>query len=133
MARPRKHDRPKIVKAVCLAISGGKLVKAACREEGITADQIRDWCHADDTLSALYARAREAQAHAIAEDAIDIADSEALTPEAVQRNKLRVDARKWMASKIAPRLYGEKLEVSGDPERPLAVQVWQFGGKTVTF
>ena len=38
--------------------------------------------------------------------------------EAVQRSKLRVDARKWMASKMAPKKYGDKLAVGGADDLP---------------
>ncbi len=31
--------------------------------------------------------------------------------EHIQRSRLRIDARKWMASKLAPKKYGEKLEL----------------------
>ena len=34
------------------------------------------------------------------------------------RNKLRVDARKWIASKLKPRVYGDKLELSGEVGAP---------------
>ena len=47
----------------------------------------------------------------------------ALDPVAVQRNKLRVDARKWVLSKLAPKKYGDKLELSGDKNAPLALVV----------
>lgn len=166
MARPRTHDRPRVIKAVCAAVATGVLVKDACVAHGTTAGQLRAWIAAEPAtspLSALYARAREDQAHAIAEEAIAIADGadedaqarmaamvaaidgaeaedkrrilDSLTHQAVQRDKIRVDARKWMASKIAPRHYGEKLqqEISGPNGGPIPVQSWQFGGKTVTF
>ncbi len=161
MARPRKHDRTAIVRAICKRIAKGAFVKDAAADEGTTADQVRDWVAVDPELSALYARARESQAHAIAEDACSIADGtdrdgqarleamvngvkgaddrdkerllNALAYSAVQRDRIRVDTRKWMASKIAPRHYGDKLEVSGDPERPVVVQLWEFGGRKVSF
>lgn len=138
MARPRKHDREAVVKAVCRAVSGGQLVKYACKDVGITPDMLRDWAAANPEFATLYARAREEQSHAIAEQAIEIAhgsdaDNEArvaqmveavhgaeeadkmkvlnaLLRESVQRDRLRVDTLKWMASKIAPRLYGEKMQ-----------------------
>lgn len=134
--RPRKHDRDKIVSAICEQIATGALVKDACRAQGITRQSLHEWTR-DGVLADLYARARSDQAHAIAEDALSIADEQALTPEAIQRNRLRVDARKWMASKIAPRLYGEKItqEISGPEGGPVQVeqQVWTFGDKTVAF
>ena len=110
MARPRKHDRHKIISAICVAISQGKLVKDAAKANGLTAGQVREWTAEDPALAALYARAREDQAHAIAESALAIADLPAPTSEAVARNRLRVDTRKWLASKIAPRNYGDRVE-----------------------
>lgn len=145
MARPRKHERPALIRKICATIANGQLVKDACAEHGITAGQVREWVAADPELSALYARAREDQAHALAEQALSIATGDDLTAareEAVdeasdamreqgdrlwfqktqelragviQRDKMRVDTLKWLASKIAPRNYGEKVqaEVSG--------------------
>jgi hypothetical protein len=40
----------------------------------------------------------------------------------VQRARLQVDTRKWLLSKLAPKKYGERLELTGDPDRPLAIQ-----------
>lgn len=90
-------------------------------------------------LSEQYARAKEAQADYMAEEITDIADNqarepvliegkpvtvdgklvEAVTSASVNHARLRVEARKWVASKLKPKKYGDKLELSGDPERPL--------------
>ena len=43
-------------------------------------------------------------------------------PEHVQRSRLRVDARKWTASKLKPKKYGDKTILSGDVENPLTYQ-----------
>jgi hypothetical protein len=69
-----------------------------------------------------YARAREVQADVLAEEIIDIADDRAadaivmgeggrvvVDHENVQRARLRVDARKWFCSKVAPKKYGDRL------------------------
>ena len=68
----------------------------------------------------------EAQADYLAEEILEIADdgkndwverqdgSAAVNNEAVQRSRLRVDARKWLMSKLMPKKYGEKLELGGD-------------------
>lgn len=65
----------------------------------------------DQAFCQRYARARESQAHREAEEIREIADE--ATPETVQVARLRVDARKWRASKLAPKVYGDKLEVNG--------------------
>jgi len=56
-----------------------------------------------------YARAREAQAHREAEEIRQIADT--ATPEDVNVARLQIDARKWRAGKLAPKVYGDKLDV----------------------
>ena len=38
--------------------------------------------------------------------------------ESVQRSKLRVDARRWYASKLRPRVYGDKLALGGAADLP---------------
>jgi hypothetical protein len=69
-----------------------------------------------------YARGREAQAEVFADEIVDISDDstqdEIFTDEGkrvcnvefVQRSKLRIDARKWVASKLLPKKYGEKVQ-----------------------
>ena len=59
-----------------------------------------------------YARAREAQAEYWASEIIEISDSvrKGATSEEVQAARLAVDSRKWVASKLLPKRYGDKLE-----------------------
>lgn len=70
-----------------------------------------------------YTRAREAQADALVDEILEIADEAErdigkdgkANHELVQRARLRVDARKWVAAKMRPKKYGERItaEVSG--------------------
>ena len=76
-------------------------------------------------FSEQYARAREAQADKLAEEALQIADdgrsdtyldaegNERTDNEVIQRSRLRVDTRKWLASKMAPKKYGDKVAIGG--------------------
>lgn len=72
-----------------------------------------------------YARAREMQAHSLADDVSEISDNgsndwmERNDPdnpgwqangEHLQRSRLRFDARRWAASKILPKVYGDKIQ-----------------------
>lgn len=54
-----------------------------------------------------YLFARKSFADHIAEETISIADS-SIDPGDAQINKVRIDARRWLASKVAPEQYGEK-------------------------
>lgn len=53
--------------------------------------------------------ARKLKAEKLAEDALDIADSaDESSATAVNKARLQVDTRKWMASKLDPEAFGEK-------------------------
>lgn len=76
-----------------------------------------------------YARAREQRADNIFEEILDIVDCEdhdigvddngnpRVNNDVIQRDKLRVDARKWMLGKMAPKKYGDKLDITSDGEK----------------
>ena len=68
-----------------------------------------------------YARAREVQAETLADEIVSIADEDG-DP---QRQRLRVDARKWVASKLKPKRYGDKVtnEHTGADGGPVALTV----------
>src|SRR3546814_11281656 len=78
---------------------------------------LRDEAH--EEFRQQYARARDNQADTLADEILDIADDgsndyvgedEKYNGDAVARSRLRVDARKWLAGKLAPKKYGEKID-----------------------
>lgn len=89
-----------------------------------------------------YARAREAQAETHADDMMEIADDARndwmkaadeegglgykLNGEHIQRSKLRIDTRKWIASKLKPKKYGDKIEHTGPEGGPLQINLVRF-------
>jgi hypothetical protein len=74
------------------------------------------WLRARPEFAAQYAQAREAQAHVVAQQAVD----EALTASDPQLGRLAFDARKWFAGKIAPKVYGDKtLHAGPDGDGPV--------------
>lgn len=136
---PYRYDRESAIAAVLEELASGRSLIAVCQGEGRPSfTTFMRWLaeegEAGDSLRDQYARAREAQAEAMAEDILTIADEECTTVRAdkhgtqddgdgktevvfdstaVQRNRLRVDARKWLLSKMAPKKYGDKLAVGG--------------------
>ena len=83
----------------------------------------------DAAFRATIARAREAQQHAIIDETIEMAD--AATPEDWQVVKLRIWARQWRAAKLAPRTYGNKVEVAGSDENPLTLLIQEVQGRAI--
>lgn len=86
------------------------------------------WLNENQEFANNYARAKMLQADYLAEEILEIADDSSNdtvegeygpmeNKEWVNRSKLRVDARKWIASKLKPNKYGDKLDVTTDGEK----------------
>src|SRR5690606_8051201 len=71
-----------------------------------------------DGFSERYARARELGYEVMADELIEIADGGS---DDWQRDRLRVDARKWLLAKALPKRYGDRVTLAGDAEAPLGV------------
>lgn len=66
-----KRRNPRVlVTTLCERISEGETVSQVCAELGIAKRDVWNWTEADPALRAQYARARELQAHAVAEQAM---------------------------------------------------------------
>ena len=105
--------------AIVTRLMEGESLVAICKGEGMPhRNTVLRWQVQHEDFGARCARAREAQAHAVFDDMQEIADK--ATPENVQVAKVRISTMQWRASKLAPKVYGDKLELSGDPNRPLA-------------
>jgi hypothetical protein len=101
----------------------------ACLKVGVPQSTLNHWLNDDAGLAADYARAREELHEFIAAEIIAIADAPVpsndkggLDPGAIQKQRLQVDTRKWLLSKLAPKKYGDRIEVSGDSENPLKIE-----------
>lgn len=152
---PYKYDRESAIATVLEELASGRSLIAICQSEGRPSfTTFMRWLaeegEAGNMLRDKYARAREAQAEVMAEDILAIADEECTTVRAdkhgtqddgdgktevvfdstaVQRNRLRVDARKWLLSKMAPKKYGDKVTQEHTGANGGAIQV----ASTVTF
>lgn len=94
---------------VCLEIAEGKSLRSICEADDMpAAETIRVWLIDDSEFSVQYARAREEQADFYADEIIDIADK----AKDANLARLQIDARKWKASKMQPKKYGDKLDLN---------------------
>jgi hypothetical protein len=128
--KPGSPDRLKLADMVLEGMRGGLSTFKACAAVGVHHSTFIGWVGEDAKLANNYARAREDLIERIANEVIELSDVDVgLQPDgkkdwaAVQKHKLQVDTRKWLLSKLAPKKYGEKLEVSGDPANPLVQRI----------
>ena len=131
---------PEIAAKICEQIAAGLSLREISRDKDMPpTPTIRRWSIVNEGgFAALYAQANQARALRWAEEIIEIADdgsndwmerqAEAglITPvanhEHINRSRLRVDARKWLLSKMLPKQFGDRLELSGDRDNPLVVE-----------
>ncbi len=128
--RPKK-GRPSLytealAAEICRRLAEGESLRGICADKAMPAiSTVMGWLFdgKHDGFSAQYARAREAQAELRADEITDIADGvEHGASEAVQAARLRVDARKWIAAKLLPKRYGDKLQHTGEGGGPIRVR-----------
>ena len=128
-----------MLERICDGIIAGKSLRQICEPEGMPAPStVCLWLSQDEDFAERYARAKEIQMENLAEEIIDIAEDgsndwmknrfgeDVLNVEHVQRSRLRIDTRKWLMSKLAPKKYGDKVAVQADVDASLTVTVKQF-------
>ncbi len=111
--RPSTYSN-KLTDKICTRLAVGESLRSICKDAKIPAmSTVMLWLQEHDDFSEQYARAREIQAESHADEIIYIADHE----EDINRAKVKIDARKWTASKLKPKKYGsfQQVEHIGDP------------------
>jgi hypothetical protein len=118
---------PELAKEICDRISKGETLSAICREERMPSPSgVVDWVNEDrNGFAAKYVYARARQLEVWADEVASLADDDSEDEKnhmAVQRARLRVDARKWLLSKLLPHRYGDKVELTGAGGGPIQHQ-----------
>lgn len=125
--RPSDYTQA-IADEICERLSDGDSLREICRTERMPKKAtVFRWLANNKEFRDQYAIARDEQAEAFADEIVAIADEECTMVKhgdgkedkevevvfdstAVARNRLRIDARKWVAAKLKPKKYGEKIE-----------------------
>jgi hypothetical protein len=97
---------PELMAKVIAAVAAGASLRTASEQNGITHSTALEAIERHG-LADQYARARDERADVLAEESLQIAD---VGSGDAQRDRLRLDARKWFISKLAPKKYGDKIE-----------------------
>jgi hypothetical protein len=141
---PRGRGRPSeytdaIANAICQRIADGESLRSICQDKAMPdRSTVFRWLSQKRGFRDLYTRAREAQADLLFDEIISIADNTKgdfvevkqgketvvrANHANVHRDRLKVDARKWVASKLQPRKYGEHFALGpgvDDEGKPVA-------------
>jgi len=99
--------KPKVQEVIEL-VANGLPLKTALEKAGLSSYRFTECLAADPAQDHIYARARAARAEVLASEVVDIADTE----QDPQRARNRMDARKWYASKVLPKQYGDRIDVN---------------------
>lgn len=118
MARKSKYNRT-LAAVICGRMAEGESVRSICRDPKMPAiSSVFKWIGEHPEFSEQYTRALISRGDCLAEEMQEIADAPCADAVAVQRNRLRVETRKWLASKMSPKKYGDKLAIGGAEDLP---------------
>lgn len=141
--RPTKYTLA-LADKLCSQLSEGRSLRSVCEADDMPSKvTVFSWLRTNKEFLNQYERSKAEAADSLADEILDIADhsvndymaqlikdgdedaiaSAKLHPENIQRSRLRVDARKWIASKLKPKKYGDKVSVGGDPDNPIPVSL----------
>ncbi len=107
---------------LCIDIVEKYSLTRIAKELGVAVGTLLTWIDADPERSA---RAREARAYTakLWDEKADEEIRNAADEFELKKAKELAHHYRWRASKIAPREYGDKLELSGNKEAPLTVNI----------
>jgi hypothetical protein len=112
MGRPSSYTA-ETADRICEAIAAGGHLHIICAEDGMPHERtVHRWLQDREDFRQMYAHARERQQEVFAAEVVLIADTE---PDPA-RARNRMDARKWHASKVAPKKWGDKIEIDAKVE-----------------
>lgn len=122
---------------ICKLMLEGKSVRAICRENEDMPEKstIYDWLQKKPDFREAYEMAIAIRAHDMFDECLEIADEtdddfvgdpedRVVNGEHIARSRLRIETRKWMAGRMLPKVYGDKMALTGGSESdaPLKVQ-----------
>lgn len=132
MAYSEKQKKD-IFKSVCERMTNGEALIDILRSDNMPSrNTFYIWINNDLEKYDMYTRAREERADYLFEQILEIADKqskdiiiidgeEVINHNVIQRNRLQIDARKWVASKMNPKKYGDKVDITTD-NKPITPQ-----------
>lgn len=121
----RGVGRPSIFTAdlaieICARLADGRSIRSVSADEDMPDQRtLFRWLASNETFRQQYETAIAARAAVWGDEITDIADAGS---DDVARDKLRVDSRKWLLSKLLPKKYGDRMVHAGDADNPMVIR-----------
>lgn len=118
--RPSSYSQ-ETADAICEAIEGGRTIREIIEREGMPAwETIRRWLRTTPSFQAQYAHAREMSAGAL-EERLLAEVATARDGDSASAARVRIDAIKWIMSKRAPKVYGDRQQIDAKVDATIHV------------
>lgn len=132
--RTKSSYTPEHGKLICDGLAAGRSLLSVCKEAGLSYEAAKNWERDIEEHRTNSLRAREIGCHAMAEQCLEIADDARndwmethgagdvgykVNGENIQRSRLRIDTRMRLLGKWLPKVYGEKVALTGEDGRPV--------------
>lgn len=117
---PRETFIPAMADEICARVAEGENLTDVLRSLGLKFVDMCAWLRKSPVFAAGFAVARENVAHLYVSQMVSIADG-AVGKAEVER--LQIQTRQWLASKVLNKLYGDKIVHAGDAENPLVTKL----------
>lgn len=134
MGRPSDFTQ-ELADRICAELADGKSLRTVCApEEMPDKSTVFRWLRRHESFCDQYTRAKAESADALTDEMLDIADDATndwmerfedekpgwiANGEHIQRSRLRIETRKWIAAKLKPKKYGDRVTHSGDKDEPI--------------
>jgi hypothetical protein len=100
-----------IATRICDLLMDGVSMRSICQQDDMPSrTTVFRWMDNNSDFASMYARARMLQADLM--DDLILETANACTPATAQADKVKIAAYQWRASKLMPKLYGDKTEVA---------------------
>ena len=114
--RPSEYTQ-EIANIICDRLSDGKSLKSICEMEDMPSKvTVYNWLDSNKEFLNKYTRAKEDSSDALADDIQDIADKVLDGTYSPNAARVAMDGKKWIAAKLKPKKYGDKLDVTTNGE-----------------
>lgn len=132
MPAHKKYTK-KLGEYICEEVAKGRTMQSISDEIKIARCTIHRWLLDDDDFWKLHQKAKEVQMQGFVDDLNQCINDDppntgdkVMNAAIMQQRRLKLDGLRWLAGKLAPRLYGDKLNVDHKVEGGATIQIMSY-------